>query len=87
MQKIKRILRSTNEQKIYCYDRETYTKPMTCDTCKCTFNNKTWTIHIKTQNHKTLTIFSPSSIPNPFRSLIITTTLRRHVELTLVSQD
>jgi hypothetical protein len=50
--KIKRQTKSSDTPKIYCYDRENYTKPMICNICKCKFNNKAWSIHIKTENHK-----------------------------------
>ena len=49
---IKRQTKSSDTPKIYCYDRENYTKPMICNICKCKFNNKAWSIHIKTENHK-----------------------------------
>ena len=37
---IKRQTKSSDTPKIYCYDRENYTKPMICNICKCKFNNK-----------------------------------------------
>jgi len=52
MMQIKRQTKSSDTPKIYCYDRENYTKPMICNICKCKFNNKAWSIHIKTENHK-----------------------------------
>jgi len=52
MMQIKRLTKSSDTPKIYCYDRENYTKPMICNICKCKFNNKSWSIHIKTENHK-----------------------------------
>ena len=52
MMQIKRQTKSSDTPKIYFYDRENYTKPMICNICKCKFNNKTWSIHIKTENHK-----------------------------------
>ena len=52
MHKTTRILRSSNIEKTYCYDSETYVKPMICNICKCKFNNKTWSRHKQTENHK-----------------------------------
>jgi hypothetical protein len=52
MQKINRILRKTNEEKIYYYDSEIYVKPIVCNICKCKFNNKSKAAHLKTEHHK-----------------------------------
>jgi hypothetical protein len=52
MQKTNKILKSTNTEKIYCYDSEIYVKPIICKICQCKFNNKTLSIHIKTETHK-----------------------------------
>jgi hypothetical protein len=51
MMQIKRLTKSS-DTKIYCYERENYTKPIICNICKCKINNKTWSIHIKSENHK-----------------------------------
>jgi hypothetical protein len=52
MQKTNRILRTTNEEKIYYYDSEIYVKPIVCNICKCKFNNKSKALHLKTEHHK-----------------------------------
>ena len=52
MQKTNIILRKTNEEKIYYYDSEIYVKPIVCEICKCKFNNKSKTAHLKTEHHK-----------------------------------
>ena len=52
MQKTKYCMKSTNAEKIYCYDSEITTKIITCNICNCKINNKSINLHNKTENHK-----------------------------------
>ncbi len=52
MQKTKYCMKSTNTEKIYCYDSEITTKIITCNICNCKFNNKSIYLHNTTENHK-----------------------------------